>query len=110
MDAKNFNNIPKLYSQEKVSDPLVHVRFFTESGCEWLATEFDGEDIFFGWCDLNQGFPELGYFSLEDFKEGNEISEGTNNPFYMFRTLIKIDKSFQPVKLSEAKQRKQNGF
>lgn len=35
----------------------------------WLVTEYDEEaDHLFGLCDLGQGFPELGYVSLEEIK------------------------------------------
>jgi hypothetical protein len=41
--------LPPLYSQEKVSDPQVICKFFTpDSQWTWYALEFDGEDIFFG--------------------------------------------------------------
>ncbi len=41
------------------------VKFFTpDANYTWYATEFDGEDIFFGLVD---GFEkELGYFSLHE--------------------------------------------
>ena len=44
------------------------VRFFTpDSNWTWYASEFDGEDIFFG---LVSGFEvELGYFSLKELQE-----------------------------------------
>jgi len=48
------------------------VKFFNPTGAgTWLVTEFDGEDSFFGLCDLNMGSPELGYISkseLESFR------------------------------------------
>ena len=44
------------------------MKFFTpDSNWTWYASEFDGEDIFFG---LVAGFEiELGYFSLSELKE-----------------------------------------
>jgi len=44
------------------------VKFFDpDSDWTWYASEFDGEDIFFG---LVSGFEvELGYFSLKEMKE-----------------------------------------
>lgn len=60
--------IPKLYSQEKVKDPIVWVKFFTPfSNWTWLATEFDGQDTFFGLVK-GSGGTELGYFSLSDLQ------------------------------------------
>ncbi len=57
--------LPALYSQENTKDPTAHVKFFTpDSSWTWYATEFDGEDTFFG---LVRGHEtELGYFSLEE--------------------------------------------
>lgn len=59
--------LPPLYSQEKVQDPTVWVKFFTPwSNWTWYATEFDGDDLFFGWV---VGFEkELGYFSLSEMQ------------------------------------------
>lgn len=59
--------LPALYSQENVSDPVAVVKFFSPvSSWTWYATEFDGEDVFFGLVD---GFEkELGYFSLSELE------------------------------------------
>jgi len=59
--------LPKLYETENESDPTAHVKFFTPDGnWTWYATEYDGEDRFFG---LVQGHEdELGYFSLSELK------------------------------------------
>jgi len=61
--------IPKLYSQEERGDRVIaYVKFFTPwSNWTWYATEFDGEDVFFG---LVVGLDtELGYFSLKELSE-----------------------------------------
>lgn len=60
--------LPPLYAQEaKGRDAVVYVKFFTpDSSWTWYATEFDGEDLFFG---LACGFEkELGYFSLSELE------------------------------------------
>lgn len=60
--------LPPLYSQDgKGGKAVVHVKFFTpDSSWTWYATEFDGEDTFFGLVD---GFEkELGYFSLKELE------------------------------------------
>ena len=60
--------MPKLYEQEKLgTDAVAYVKYFTpDSSWTWYATEFDGEDIFFGLVD---GFEkELGYFSLSELR------------------------------------------
>jgi Protein of unknown function (DUF2958) len=68
LTAKIRAQLPVLYAQEKCSDAIVYVKFFTpDSNWTWYATEFDGEDLFFG---LVQGFEEeLGYFSLGELQE-----------------------------------------
>jgi len=61
--------LPPLYSQEtKGLDAIAVVKFFTpDSAWTWWATEFDGEDLFFG---LVQGLEkELGYFSLAELRK-----------------------------------------
>lgn len=60
--------LPPLYSQEKVEDPVVHVKFFTpDSNWTWYATEGSPEDddfIFFGYViGLEK---EWGYFALSE--------------------------------------------
>ena len=60
--------LPPLYSQEsKGSKAIVLVKFFTpDTNWTWWATEFDGEDTFFG---LVEGHcKELGYFSLSELE------------------------------------------
>ncbi len=61
--------LPLLYSQEKLGgQAIVYVKFFTpDSNWTWYATEFDGEDTFFGLVDGH--CRELGYFSLSELKE-----------------------------------------
>ena len=66
LDQESRKILPELYSQEeKGLDALARVKFFTpDSSWTWYASEFDGEDIFFG---LVVGFEvELGYFSLSE--------------------------------------------
>ena len=61
--------LPKLYANEdKEIEALALVKFFTHgSFWTWYASEFDGEDIFFG---LAVGvYPELGYFSLSELQK-----------------------------------------
>jgi len=60
--------LPKLYSQEdKGLDAKALVKFFTPySSWTWYASEFDGEDLFFGLVDGLER--ELGYFSLKELE------------------------------------------
>jgi hypothetical protein len=62
--------IPPLYSQEKVADPIVRVKFFSPySSWTWYATEGqrDGDDFrFFGLVDGHE--VEWGYFMLSELE------------------------------------------
>jgi hypothetical protein len=62
--------LPKLYSTENTptEERMFVVKFFTpDSNWTWYATEFDGEDTFFGYV---QGFEnEWGYFTLHELQE-----------------------------------------
>lgn len=84
--------LPALYSQEHIEDPLVICKFFHPmSDMIWYATEFDGEDIFFGWVQSAQS--ELGYFSLKEMQETRVRGLG-----------MERDLHFKPKKLSEVKK------
>ncbi len=85
--------LPALYSTEHEPDPLMRVKFFTpDSGWTWYASEFDGEDIFFGYVvGLDQ---ELGYFSLSEL-------QAATGPFGLH---IERDIHFEPTCLSEIRR------
>ena len=60
--------LPALYAnEEQGTDALAIVKFFTpDSSWTWYASEFDGDDLFFG---LAVGVePELGYFRLSELQ------------------------------------------
>jgi len=83
--------LPPLYAQEKVKDPIVYAKFFFPgSHLTWYATEFDGEDEFFGW--VYGDFPEMGYFSLSEMESVQVAGLRTQ-----------CDQSFQPTRLSIVK-------
>ena len=60
--------LPPLYAGEKKGmEAMALVKFFTpDSGWSWFASEFDGEDIFFGLAVGHEA--ELGYFSLSELQ------------------------------------------
>ena len=82
--------LPKLYEQEKLGeDAIAHVKFFDpHSQWTWYATEFDGEDTFFG---LVIGFEtELGYFSLKELQAcKNRLGLGIERDLYFTPTSLK---------------------
>ena len=90
-----LKKLPKLYSQENIKDPVAQVKFFDPTGSfTWFATEYDGEDTFFGKV-FSHLCPEgeLGYFSLSELKS-------VKGPFGLG---IERDLHFQPKLLSECK-------
>lgn len=86
---------PKIYETQEMEPENVQVvaKFFTPwSNWTWYATEFDGEDQFFG---LVKGFEsELGYFSLSEL-------EAIRGPFGL---RIERDRGFKAT-LAEVKQK-----
>ena len=91
INAEIKNSLPKLYEQEsKGFNAIAYVKFFTpDSSWYWYATEFDGEDTFFGLVD---GFEkELGYFSLSEL-------ESVKGPLGL---KIERDLYFKPTTLEE---------
>jgi hypothetical protein len=69
MDENIRQTLPVLYSQEEQGmKALARVKYFTpDNNWTWYASEFDGEDTFFG---LVSGLEvELGYFSLKELKD-----------------------------------------
>ena len=67
LTAKIRTQLPELYSQEHIEDPIAHIKFFTPwTNWTWYILEYDQDDIFFG---KVIGFEtELGYFSLTELK------------------------------------------
>jgi hypothetical protein len=69
LDQASREKLPELYrNEEKGLEVIAPVKFFTpDSNRTWYASEFDGEDTFFG---LVSGFEvELGYLSLKELQE-----------------------------------------
>jgi len=91
--------LPPLYANEgKGTDALAIVKFFTpDSNWTWYASEFDGDDLFFG---LAVGVePELGYFRLSDLQS----VRGT------LGLPVERDKYFEPTPLRELLEKHEQG-
>jgi hypothetical protein len=88
-----LKKLPKLYSTEKVKDPVVQVKFFTPwAGWTWYATEYNPDKrVFFGLVVGHE--TELGYFSLDELEE-------VRGPAGL---KIERDLYFTPCPLSECK-------
>jgi len=81
--------IPKLYEQEKDSNPIVYAKYFTPwAGWTWYVTEYDQEtQNCFGLVVGN--YTEWGYFNLEDLNE-------VHGPF---RLNVERDIHFTPARI-----------
>ncbi len=87
------DKLPALGATEKVDDPTAVVKFFTpDSSWTWFATEFDGEDTFFG--AVSGAVFELGYFSLSELQE-------LRGPFGL---AVERDLYFKPTPLSQIRK------
>jgi len=68
---ERLSKIPKLYETENMplKDKLVYLHFFI-GGSDWFICEYDGKDIFFGFCILNNDLEmsEWGYVSFSELK------------------------------------------
>lgn len=63
--------IPRLYATENVADPMCVIKLFLPVGAAtWYFTEYDrDQDLGFGWVDLGNGMPELGYIAVAEIRE-----------------------------------------
>jgi hypothetical protein len=98
LDEQTRLKLPVLRSGEELGlDAKAQVKFFTpDSNWTWYASEFDGQDVFFG---LVSGFEvELGYFTLSELKEAR-------GPLGL---QIERDLHFEPKTLGELQKWLQN--
>lgn len=91
--------IPPLYSQENVKDPLCVVKFFCPwNNWTWYGIEWDGSNIFFGYVSGHEN--ELGYFSLKELME-------LRGPGGL---RIERDMYFKPILLSKVEEYHKGGL
>lgn len=75
LTAEARRKLPALYANEKLGDPMdavCQVKFFSPLGrMTFFATEFDGDDTFFGYMvsPLGADCDEWGYQSLREMAE-----------------------------------------
>ncbi len=82
---EQLDRIPRLYETEHIpaEDKLIYIHFFI-GGCDWYVSEYDGDDIFFGFAILNGDYEnaEWGYISFAELTSirihGLEIDCETN--------------------------------
>lgn len=99
LDIESRAVLPPLYANEKKGlDAIAPVKFFTpDARWTWYASEYDGEDTFFG---LVSGLEvELGYFALSEL-EGVRGALGLP---------VERDLHFHPTELRELQQLHNSG-
>jgi hypothetical protein len=69
---KQLAKLPKLYDTEHIplQEKPIHLHFFL-GACDWFISEYDGKDLFWGFCILNGDLQmaEWGYVSFNELKE-----------------------------------------
>ena len=69
---KVLDHLPRLYANENTQTPIagiiIHAHFFV-AGFDWWIAEYDGDDILFGFVNLNDDqCAEWGYISYSELK------------------------------------------
>ena len=67
---EQLSKLPRLYQTENIplkSKPI-YLHCFV-GGCDWFISEYDGEDLFFGYAIVNDpDMAEWGYVSFQELK------------------------------------------
>ena len=70
-NQEQLARIPRLYATEgqPLEDKLIYLHFFI-GACDWYISEFDGQDIFWGFAILHEDYEnaEWGYISFSELK------------------------------------------
>lgn len=85
----------KKVGQQSGTDAIVIAKFFL-GPATWYATEFDGEDIFFGYV-TGLGHNELGYFSLSELSTvRGQFGLGVERDLYFSECTLKEVMEVEP--------------
>jgi hypothetical protein len=97
LPSKIRDKLPEIYSTQYGKDPTVWCKYFLPmTNWTWYVTEFDGEDLFFGY--VVGDYCELGYFRLSELTDIEGVyGLGVERHLY-----------FDPQPLSEIKKIHQN--
>ena len=102
---EQLDRLPRLYETEgtELKDKIIHLHFFM-GGCDWHIAEYDGDDTFFGYANLNDPqMAEWGYISFQELKELKAqvpLIKG-GRPVGGFAYEVDRDLHWQPKKFSE---------
>lgn len=113
-----LDQIPPLYDTEKmqttIDDITIHVHFFVGS-CDWWVAEYDGDDLFWGFCHLgDDDCAEWGYVSFSELKSIGEsglavpiTDANTGQLIGRLPLMVEYDEYWRPKPFREVKWRKQ---
>ena len=112
-----LDRIPRLYANEKaqtpIADIIIHLHFFV-AGCDWWVAEFDGDDLFFGFVNLNDDLcAEWGYISYSELKSIGQrglaapvTDADTGRLIGKLPLMVEYDEYWQPKPFREVQWRK----
>ena len=90
----NRKALPPLYTNEGNANPTVVVKFFNPCGrSTWYVTEFDGDDLFFGYV--------VGEFSPTEDEWGNFSLAELSSLRVRFGLPIEHDRHFRPQPIGD---------
>ena len=86
---KNLQNIPPLYAQENVANPILYARYhIVECDWEWYVMEYSPlQKLCYGLIVCDE--VELGYFSLDELESIQ----------YKYGVVAQYDYEFKPIEL-----------
>ncbi len=93
-NREQLSKVPRLYETEniKTADKIIYLHFYTITNCHWYICEYDGDDLFFGYCILN-GWLDCAEFGYVNYSELKECSVGI--------VQVIFDAEWTPKKFSE---------
>lgn len=111
-----LNQVPRLYVNEQnqtaIKDIIIHVHFFVAS-CDWWIAEYDGDDLFWGFCHLGDDLnAEWGYVSFTELKSIGEsvsvpIKDATTGELIgRMPLMVEYDEYWNPKPFGEIEWRK----
>jgi len=115
-----LDRLPRLYANKNartsIPDIIIHLHFFCVF-CNWWITEFDGEDIFWGFVNLGDDMcAEWGYVPFSKLKRISEngifvpiIDTKTGQVLDRLALFVEWDEYWKPKPFREIQWRRRQG-
>ena len=115
-----LDQVPRLRANEKaqtsIRDTIIHLHFFI-AGCDWWIAEYNGDDMFWGFVNLNDDLcAEWGYVLFSELK--SIATSGLAAPIYdaetgevmaMLPLAMEWDENWVPKPFREVEWRRSKG-